>query len=104
MTDPKIHIYSQPCQHEPAFIVGTQEGLWALRDAIDRALIDDLLCDKKKHEAVTNDGESYHVVVFKVGPTVFGEMRLPYNLPGLSEQPGTDPWSLVPLKNGRRTI
>lgn len=52
-----LHIIAQPMSHDEAFIVGTEEGLTRLRNAIDLAI---------KHKAethqaalISNDGEGY---------------------------------------------
>jgi hypothetical protein len=54
-----IHIYGQQFFHDDAFIIGTREGLTALRDAINEAL--------EKGRAVTevfvNDGEGYDICI-----------------------------------------
>ena len=70
-----LHLYSPYAQHCDGFIVGTPEGLKALRDAIDRAL-------KQQYamtEAVCNDGEQYNImVVGVVTDAIENRLVLPY--------------------------
>lgn len=56
---PCVHILPQQCWHDPAFIVGNREGLTALRDAINDALIH----ESASTEVFADDGEGYRVAV-----------------------------------------
>lgn len=60
---PIIHLYPNQSFHEPAYIVGNEEGLRALRAIIDVALVK----RKASSEVFCNDGEGYdlHVIIAK---------------------------------------
>jgi len=60
---PLLHLYAQPWSHAEAWVVGTEDGLRALREAIDRALGAE---GSSRAEAMTQDGEGYRVLVAKV--------------------------------------
>lgn len=74
-----LHLYAQDSWHMEAFIVGNQEGLIALRDAIDEAL------QSKKGQAVAHafptDGEGYEAHIICIGEDEeekFHHLQLPY--------------------------
>jgi len=70
-----LHLYAQDMQHDPAAIVGTREGLEALRDAITRALDTG---QPASAPAMTDDGEHYGAVVVPVTPAQMDGLPLPY--------------------------
>lgn len=53
-----LHIYAQAWEHNDAWIVGTREGLTALRDALNRALTNEQTAPAACLQFVT-DGEGY---------------------------------------------
>ena len=53
-----LHIYAQPWEHSDAWIVGTRDGLTALRDALTRALASERAEPTACLQFVT-DGEGY---------------------------------------------
>ena len=55
----QLHIYSPAQPHCDGYVVGTPEGLKILRDAIDRALIQ----QGAVAEVCGNDGEAYSVYI-----------------------------------------
>ena len=55
-----LHIYSQPCEHFEARIVGNDSGLRVLRDAIIKALREG---QASSGELFASDGEGYQVEV-----------------------------------------
>jgi hypothetical protein len=57
---PILHIIAQTYHHQPAFVIGNQEGLTALRDAIDAALKGN---DPAEAGVRPSDGEGYRVHV-----------------------------------------
>lgn len=56
-----LHVYPQPAEHGSAFIQGTKEGLLALRDAIDAALVGGV--NEASAMVFAADGEGYHCTV-----------------------------------------
>ena len=72
-----LHIYAQDSWHQEAFIVGNEEGLLELRNALDLAL--------KSKQGIANvfptDGEGYEAYVLLVGDDEedkFHQLKLPY--------------------------
>lgn len=57
-----LHIHAQKAHHDDAFIVGSREGLLAMREAIDLALDD---CTAAAEVSV-GDGEGYHVLIMLI--------------------------------------
>ncbi len=74
-----VHVYSNWCQHSDAWIAGEEEGLRALRDAIDKALASGTVATAV--EAQANDGESYNLFVVKLPPETFGTLSPTYQDP-----------------------
>jgi len=65
-TLPWLHIYSQPCEHFEARIVGNQKALMLLLDAIQRALLmpqDADNWERTAEEVFATDGEGYNVAI-----------------------------------------
>ena len=66
-----LNIYGQPFEHTEAKIVGTTEGLTALRDALNRAITngigsntdDDYKQDDSDTVLWASDGEGYSVII-----------------------------------------
>lgn len=57
----KLHIYGQDLWHDSATIVGDEEALENLGDAIDKALED----GQSKSESFVKDGEGYEILISK---------------------------------------
>ncbi len=57
-----LHIYSQPCEHFEARIVGNRAGLLEVKQAIDILLTADVL-EIITREVFATDGEGYQVTV-----------------------------------------
>ncbi|MHA2427584.1 MAG: hypothetical protein ACXADB_06140 [Candidatus Hermodarchaeia archaeon] len=96
MFDASLHIYSQWQWHDSAHIVGDEEALKRLRDAIDNALE----WGSDYTEAMTSDGEGFRVIIVKGD---VDELTLPYQDEIAKGQtchreggaPGkTEPWEL----------
>jgi hypothetical protein len=68
-----LHIYPQSLWHNPAYVVGDRDGLTALRDAIDRALVSN---QPSAAPVYCHDGEGYTVFVAPVG--TLDNIALPY--------------------------
>ena len=62
---PWLHIYSQPCEHFEARIVGNRKALQILGDTIHRAMELPIDADiaARSPEVFATDGEGYEVVV-----------------------------------------
>ena len=75
-TTPYLHIYGQELWHDPATILGTLQGLVALREAITLALSrpDGIV----EASVFASDGEEYAISVRCV--TTLKEYALPYIL------------------------
>lgn len=73
-----LHIIAQSWNHQPAAIVGTREGLEALRDAITRALDTGA---SQSAQSMACDGEGYSAVVVPVTPAQMDEVPLGYTDP-----------------------
>ena len=69
-----LHIYSQIMWHDPAYIVGTEEGLIALRNAIDGALARDVGVET----SYVNDGEGFSIAIKKVDEVTAEKLAVPY--------------------------
>jgi len=54
-----LHIYAQEIWHGEAYIVGNRDGLLALKEAIEQALVD----SKSQVDEYASDGEGYKVRV-----------------------------------------
>lgn len=55
-----LNIYPQPAWHDPAFIIGTVDGIEALRDACQQALNSG---ESGAAEVMLGDGECYTLLV-----------------------------------------
>lgn len=67
-TLPWLHVYSQPCEHFAARIVGNRKALEILKDTIEEALLilptpDNAEEVKTNQEMLATDGEGYDVVI-----------------------------------------
>lgn len=69
-----LHVYPQVQWHDSAYIVGDEEALLKLRDAIDRALVS----NRDKCLTFINDGEGYEIHVIKTDETTMDKMGVPY--------------------------
>lgn len=58
---PIVHILPQAMWHDEAAIIGNEEGLRALRNAIDAALTREVA----RAEVFADDGEGYHAVIVR---------------------------------------
>jgi len=87
-----LHIYGQGQWHGDAFLVGTQESLTKLRDAIDQALA------KGSSDCVSfaADGEGYTTNVIRVNYVPkFKELKLPYTHEVAKSDRGISPYDLL---------
>jgi hypothetical protein len=71
---PWLHLYAQGYEHSSASIMGTQQGLEALRDALDEAIRK----GKAKAEVFVRDGEGYHVEITRTSYQGMEKEYLPY--------------------------
>lgn len=69
-----LHLYGQAFWHDDAYIVGTPRDLLALRDAIDRALVE----SHTTIESFTADGEGYRLTVIATDEDTASRMSMPY--------------------------
>ena len=69
-----LHVYGPLWWHADSHIVGTDEALRGLRDAIDRALVD----GAGYQDCFTNDGEGFTLHVLRVDESTFNRLSLPY--------------------------
>ena len=58
-----LNIYGQYYWHTEARIVGNQEGLLELRDAIDKAIKTSKSCTSNDEPLFASDGEGYEIIV-----------------------------------------
>jgi hypothetical protein len=70
-----LHVFGQDTYHAPVAIVGTREGLGALRDAITRALDTG---EAAAASSMAKDGEHYAAVVVPVTVQQMEEVPLAY--------------------------
>ena len=96
-----IHIYAQKQFHDTAYIVGTPEGLKALRDAIDKALggeVDTCL------KTTTSDGEEYNLWVVTES-FMWNFLQMPYTDKELHNSEKTlPPWELILKSDGEDNV
>ena len=69
-----LHLYGQSFWHDDAYIIGTTRDLLALRDAIDKALVE----SHATIESFTADGEGYRLTVLAVDEDTASRLALPY--------------------------
>lgn len=77
-----LHVYSQPCEHFDARIVGNRKSLELLKDTIDKALklpIDADSWERTSEEVFATDGEGYDIAV-KLLPDDPSKKPMVYNL------------------------
>lgn len=75
-----LHIYGQWIWHDSAVIAGNKAGLMALRDAIQRVLVNG--ADSKAiAEVFVIDGEGYDIQVFLENTSDIASRKLPYTDP-----------------------
>lgn len=98
MSDDTLHIYAQQYQHQEAWVVGTKDGLTALRDALTVALAADAPISIP---AFTNDGEGYKVIVWPMAEAKVQDLRTPYVDPD-GYQAGQSPFMLMDRETYRR--
>lgn len=92
-----LHLYAQYAHHADAFIMGNEEGLIALRDAINEAIYPGKT--KSEVEVYCNDGEGYTIYV-KVVPEKFHvdtKLPVPYTADYAQDKSGV---SLGDIYNG----
>ena len=70
-----LHLYAQYAHHMDAFIMGNEEGLIALRDAINEAIYPGKI--KSEVEVFCNDGEGYTIYVKVVSDIFHTNTKLP---------------------------
>lgn len=75
---PLLHLYSPPCWHDDAWLVGTKAGLACLRDALDLVLLDDVPGDVTTDGLFGVDGEGYRVRVVLTTEAGMAGYVLPY--------------------------
>lgn len=73
-----LHLYAQSFEHAEAWVVGSKEGLKALRDVIDKVLTGDEASECADVEVV--DGEGYKLLVVQTDKKELykKEVSLPY--------------------------
>lgn len=69
-----LHLYGQAFWHDGAYVVGTTRDLLALRDAIDKALVE----SHATIESFTADGEGYEITVLAVDDDTAKRLATPY--------------------------
>lgn len=69
-----LHIHSQEAHHDDAFVVGTREGLLALREAVDLALA----ARTGAAEVSAADGEGYFVLAMLIDAGAEDRASVPY--------------------------
>jgi hypothetical protein len=74
--DPCVHIFAQAQWHDDAFIIGNREGLMRIRDAIDRALGENV---RDAAAVSVSDGEGY--TCFVAVEEGMDDVRVPYTDP-----------------------
>lgn len=87
----KLHVYGQPYCHDDLWVVGDEQGLLALRDALNEVLSGrkDLACG----QSMTADGEGFDILVWKRPSEDLDSMLLPYvdwELNGLPDESEND--------------
>lgn len=74
-----VHLYAQEIWNDDAYIIGTEDGLKKLRDAIDEALKDGHM---QQVDLYTADGSEYtaNIVLNNENPTskAWKKLKLPY--------------------------
>lgn len=95
-----LHIHSQEAHHNDAFIVGTREGLLALREAVDLALA----ARTGASEVSVGDGEGYYVLAMLIDADEHGfpvdNASVPYTADCAKEYQDTAvyPWTRISPK------
>lgn len=103
-----LHIHGQRRPGNPANLVGTREGLVALRDAIDRALSGDRVGDAIAHATIADGGEYKLFVKMRpdgdVGNSYWDKAAVPYGHPADRERrpDAVFPWNEVWTQTPRR--
>jgi hypothetical protein len=72
-----LHIYSAASEHDEVIIIGTHDGLRALRDALTAAIERN---GPKKACVFASDGEGYWVCIAPVDPATFDSMAEHYGI------------------------
>lgn len=72
-----LHVFSQDVWHDPAFIIGTKEGLEELKTALITALELDERGAGRADE-YTRDGEGYEIIVKLLSDEDMQQLQLPY--------------------------
>jgi hypothetical protein len=93
-----LHIYAQSQPHSESYIVGNNESLKLLRDAIDKALSD-------RHGSVNaiycQDGEQYSVIVINSNRN---DLLLPYDDFMFRTSLGIHPYKLLTQDEYRKLM
>lgn len=82
-----LHVYGQAQWHDEVYIVGDFGSLYALKEAIDRALVS----GRDKCEQFTNDGEGYDINVIKTDEATMDKIGVPYHDEIAAERRETNP-------------
>jgi len=97
-----LHIYSQFQWHDSAHIIGNEEALRRLRDAIDHALEN----GSAHTEAYTSDGEGFLTIVVKAEEKTINALTMPYQDEVAKGQGGPsskmEPWDLEKVQEVER--
>lgn len=72
---PGVHVYPQLMWHCTASIIGTREGIEAVRDAINEALAKN---DRASAEVMASDGEGYDLIIEVIDEALFDTLYPPY--------------------------
>lgn len=96
--DDTLHLYAQAYQHQEAWMVGTRDGLTALRDALNVALASN---EPTPLTTSTNDGEGYKVVIWPVSEAKMQDFKTPYTDP-MGHQAGKSPFMMMDPETYRR--
>lgn len=86
---PELHIYSQYCEHQDAYLVGNRQALIILRDTLNQVL------DSNQAHATgvfASDGEGYNILILPSED--ISELRLPYSADYISKE-GDHPYASI---------
>jgi hypothetical protein len=74
-----IHVYAQPSQHEPSYLIGTPEGLKQVGEAA-LSLSKKVLPEISSLRCRSSDGEAYDVEIISLpeGSRYWDNLKLPY--------------------------
>jgi len=99
-----LHVYGQKAWHDDVYILGDQETMRALADAILRALAGKP-SRARKVRAYTNDREGYDVfVAYLSDERELSKLALPYSDPIARERDENAMWPEVIGERGNRAV